>query len=180
MKTKEFKKFRTMSREVAGEIIRERGFLEYNNELDLRELSLENKTILDIGGGHGNFAKELAKNKTLFRNVKVFNVDPWPLVGENSIAAIAQRLPFKDNSFDIIVSLYAVPMYLEDMKDAGVFLLEIFRVLKRGGQARVAPFSKGYRPQLTEAIERISKKNSEYRIDYDFRQNGDLLILRKI
>lgn len=56
------------------------------------------------------------------------------------VAAIAQMLPFADNSFDMVVSHRAVPLYLpnSDTQYRAVFS-EALRVLKRNGVAVFAP-----------------------------------------
>jgi SAM-dependent methyltransferase len=61
---------------------------------------------------------------------------------DTTIAANAQNLPFADEAFDSVVSLFAVPYYLEARKlDYLRAMLEVFRVLKPGGVFITGPIT---------------------------------------
>lgn len=115
--------------------------------------NLENKKILDIGGGIGIISSEISRNncrinldldfKDLRTCVKVTDSDI------NSICSSMIRIPFSDNSFDVVISS-SVLQYakLEDMKQDKMktnniihtyptveeSVKEIFRVLKPKGK----------------------------------------------
>ncbi|MBI2798484.1 class I SAM-dependent methyltransferase [Candidatus Saccharibacteria bacterium] len=60
---------------------------------------------------------------------------PWT---KNSVAGLAQELPFKAESFDTIVASASAPGYL-DPRDYDIFLKETNRVLRPGGKAYLFP-----------------------------------------
>jgi ubiquinone/menaquinone biosynthesis C-methylase UbiE len=114
----------------------------------LRELGLDfeylkGKTILDVGAGPA-FIAEAAKNK----GIKVISIDIDPekwkkLEGELPdvpyIKASAEKLPFKDETFDIVIS-HAGPFNNTDSKDLIFdYINEAKRVLKNGGELRFGP-----------------------------------------
>lgn len=113
--------------------------------------------VLDLGSGvSGTFAKEAKE-----RGIEIFSLSPEfvnPEVverleneigygavvkkGEQSIAGLAQELPYKNSSFDSVLSVWAVPahlpmgyLYYESA------LLEILRVLKPGRKAFLSQIS---------------------------------------
>src|SRR3989344_1864596 len=60
-------------------------------------ISLQNKTILDVGGANGEFCKFLSEN----RNCKPINVEPFPkkIIWSDTIKAPADAMPFQGNTF---------------------------------------------------------------------------------
>lgn len=99
---------------------------------------------LDVGGGAGHLAIELARRSGL--TVTVLDIDPEAiaLARRNieaadltdrieAVEADAAQMPFPDSSFDLIVSRGSFPFW-ED-KVAG--FREVYRVLKPGGIALV-------------------------------------------
>ena len=114
---------------------------EYTHEIDSRTKMLynhiKNKTVLNIGSGTGSdtfplahkaqeiigidFSKEMIKQANLknkHKNVKF-------------IEANINKMPFRDNTFDIAYSISTL-YYIKDLPKA---LKEIHRVLKPGGKA---------------------------------------------
>lgn len=94
------------------------------------------ENILDIGCGTGYFAHLL---KTMYPNANVFGVDISEralTIGRKKYKNISLlnadaevKLPFKNNTFDLVIS----GEYIEHIKDVDTNLLEINRVLKKGG-----------------------------------------------
>lgn len=152
-----------LRRETMGRIMSDREFKEYIGELGLDIEGLRGKTVLDLGAGETEkFARgaieqginvvsvspmfqEEANREILKEQVPGF-WEKWKarfrekLATKDSVAALAQELPFKDNSFDAIVSLYGIPHHLPD--DRGEVYKaygEIIRVLKSGGTAYLSP-----------------------------------------
>ncbi|HHW44329.1 methyltransferase domain-containing protein [Desulfofundulus thermobenzoicus] len=95
-------------------------------------------SVLDIGCGTGNYSLELAR-----RGLKVTGLDisPGMLAKAAARAQVeglpvefvlgdAGQLPFRDNSFDGVISVSA----LEFMPDPGAALREVYRVLKPCGR----------------------------------------------
>ncbi len=56
----------------------------------------------------------------------------------SNVAAIAQEIPFADNSFDMVVSFACVPQYIP-VDDYSKVLHEMLRVTKQGGSIHLAP-----------------------------------------
>ena len=128
----------------------DRSFDEY---LDLLGITAGNLggLVMDIGTGKSElFAREAQK-----KGIDVVSVSP--MLSEEqarrsssqamkedvsykrkAVAALAQVLPFKDNCFDSIVSVFSIPHYL-DPDDLSIVFKEILRVLKPGGKAFLSP-----------------------------------------
>jgi SAM-dependent methyltransferase len=112
------------------------------------------KTILDLGAGRtALFGREAAEH-----GITVFSINPnwrddyyttctgapelWQGDGK-VVAGIAQELPFRDESFDGIVSLWGIPTYLPGTKGEYTrAFTEINRVLKPEGVAIMYPLSR--------------------------------------
>ena len=60
---------------------------------------------------------------------------------EGAVASLAPELPFKSNSFDLLVDIYGPGMYLQlnDPEEIIRYMKEIYRVLKPAGTARIFP-----------------------------------------
>lgn len=112
------------------------------------------RTVLDLGAGtEATFATQAAEH-----GLRVISVNPnWQdatyrqvtEVGRNwhgdgrSVAAVAQELPFADESFDAVISLWGVPAYLPGTKaEYRRAFQEIHRVLKPTGVGIMFPISR--------------------------------------
>lgn len=101
--------------------------------------------ILDLGSGIGNFVVACRK-----RGLRAFGVEP-DRIGQGSTltslriaaqrwdnspfaAAVGEQLPFRDDSFDLIV----LDQVIEHVRDQRRVLGEAFRVLKPGGALYIA------------------------------------------
>ncbi|MHA2366718.1 MAG: class I SAM-dependent methyltransferase [Candidatus Hodarchaeales archaeon] len=99
-------------------------------------------TILDLGSGMGFPLIELAKR--FGSNSKVYGIDPWKaginrikqkiatfkLDNAQIIEGVAEKLPFEDRYFDLIVSNNG----LNNVQDKNKSFLECYRVAKPGAQ----------------------------------------------
>ena len=56
------------------------------------------------------------------------------------------KLPFKNESFDFVVSILAIPFYINSLPEFKTIIEEIERVLKENGEARLWPLSKAEGP----------------------------------
>ena len=121
----------------------ERVFQEYFEDLELTPEDFR-KRILDIGAGSAQFAK-YAKDHGI--SDQIYSVDPIQdmLEKEKSVKAIAEQLPFADQSFDMVVSDSAIPnIYIdpeafdEVRKKVLDSFTEMARVLRPGGEIRLA------------------------------------------
>ncbi len=121
------------------------GFYDYLYSLGISEGDLRG-TVLDIGSGKDeHFSKVAAArgrrgvislNPTLVTTVQRERVKSSLDAGidwqRRSVAALAQNLPFRDESFDTIVSHYAVPLWIMGEETIVTVLKEVVRVLKPG------------------------------------------------
>ncbi len=72
--------------------------------------------------------------------------------GQPMVAGSAEALPFKDKSFDMVVSSYAIPVIMEDSPERiQKAIQEIGRVLKINGAAHLGPLSNELR-DFVEAL----------------------------
>ncbi|MDO8601266.1 MAG: class I SAM-dependent methyltransferase [bacterium] len=131
------------------------------------------KKILDVGAGSAKFAK-WAKEHGVSK--EIYSLDPVKenlAEKEKSVVAISEALPFKDESFDLIISNAAIPNMhigndLETVRGK-VFnsLNEMVRVVKSGGEIRLGRvlIGKKYSPQrnlsssIQEVLDTLNKKS---------------------
>jgi len=124
----------------------ERKLPKYLEWLNLTPEDLKDKKILDVGSGVGHFAAE-AKN---FGAKDVISLDPGFKLERNrekakkigagtAIAARADALPFRDESFDLILNNFSVPMWSESPSEMEETFREELRTLRPGGEIRLAP-----------------------------------------
>lgn len=132
----------------------------YFRDLELRDDLLQDKVVLDLGSAD-HFFDEYCKQKY---NADVVAVDIFEdELGKNhplGVVADAKVLPFKDESFDMVVSHASMPHVLvpqgdkvkilvkfegelkaKVMNDVLELFRESYRVLKPGGQIRMSTFS---------------------------------------
>lgn len=152
------KNWREWSPETSDRQGRERDLEDYEGYLGFKRENLNGKTILDLGSGETElFLREL-KNSGIDANVISLNPDysierfrktmeKIPNWQKKSVAAIGQELPFKDEIFDQIFALYSITIFSNPNPQFGNpeaarhWMSEIIRVLKPGGEARLAPIS---------------------------------------
>jgi ubiquinone/menaquinone biosynthesis C-methylase UbiE len=93
--------------------------------------------ILDLGCGTGMFLKELAERGEIVVGVdsavEMLSIARKRASGASLVCADADHLPFKDRSFDVVVSV----TLLQNVPEPVVTMKEIARVLKSGGIAIV-------------------------------------------
>lgn len=97
--------------------------------------------VVDLGCGYGRLSKPLLEN---YKNFKIYGID----VSKNyvnlynrdlkprgkALVGDIKRLPFKDNSIDIVFMVTTL-MYLTEKNDRKMALNEIIRVLKPSGRS---------------------------------------------
>ncbi len=121
----------------------DRSLQQYLSILQLSLAQLQNKKILDLGSGPDcRLAKELQQ---LVPSARVTSFDACFLADDsvtaNAVGGYFGALPFDDHSFDIVLSVFACPLYCEGEELVSLALCEICRVLSRGGSARLAPLA---------------------------------------
>jgi len=137
---------------------RERGLEMYEGYLGIKREALEGKTILNVGTGEREeFETELAEAGI---HSKVYSVNPDlsqpedrqrllnnPQWNRNTVASVAQALPFKDKYFDYVLAMFSVSVFLhpgENLEGAKLWASESARVLKRGGEIIICPLYKNF------------------------------------
>ena len=105
--------------------------------MNIRDVSLENKQVLEVGSGRGGGASWIAKTMKPssligldFSREAVSLCNKW-YEQENLDfrEGNAQDLPFQKNSFDVVYNVESSHCY----GDMSKFVSEVFRVLKKGG-----------------------------------------------
>lgn len=95
---------------------------EWGEDSDISKLIKENNLILNIGAGYRMAAKRYFSLSNVI-NTEVFNYPTTDIVCDGD------NLPFKDNSFDVVLSIAV----LEHVKNPWIHANEMIRVLKPGG-----------------------------------------------
>lgn len=151
-------------------------FLEPDKEIgEIKKLFQKHnvKKILDLGCGSGRHTVYFAKNNFDLYGFDIAEagiklVEEW-LKKENlkanlKIGSIYERLPYKDNFFDAIISTRAI--HHERIEKIRKAIREIERVLKPGGlifiTVRKRKFSKLY--PVHSVIEKYGKQKSKYEV----------------
>ncbi|TSC53450.1 MAG: transcriptional regulator, MerR family [Parcubacteria group bacterium LiPW_39] len=128
-----------------NEIFKEKGlvFLEPKKEIiKVAEIFIRNgvKKVLDLGCGSGRHVVYLAK-----KGFEIYGFDiaeegihlakSWlrkeGLKANFSVGSIYERMPFKDNFFDAVISTHSI--HHGRIKDVRKAIREVYRVLKQGG-----------------------------------------------
>ena len=106
-------------------------FEQYCGALGLSEEDLKG-SVLDVGAGHGEFTKYLREN---LGNKNAYGVEIYlPKVkAEGVVVGDGYKLPFKDESFDLVITKDFMPMFVSDQGGYDV-LNELIRVMKPGGK----------------------------------------------
>lgn len=130
---------------------------DYLLKFRLKKEDLQGKNILDLGSGP--LARVAQEVKSLnIKGAKVISLDSSfkapPRDSANDaldffrdteqrtvdrVEGIFTKLPFNDESFDMIFSRGAMPLYLHDPEQIKEAFDEVIRVLKKGGTAYVSP-----------------------------------------
>lgn len=123
--------------------------------------------VLDVAGGTGDLAIKFAKQVGASGHVWLTDINAEMLsVGRDRVIdkgilnnvdvalADAQKLPFADNTFDLVT----IGFGLRNVTDKDEALRSMFRVLKPGGQLIVLEFSKPVIPLLGKLYDEYSFK----------------------
>jgi ubiquinone/menaquinone biosynthesis C-methylase UbiE len=124
-----------------------------------REDILSNPTVLDIGGGMGEFSRQVNS-----QGVRCVNLDVKNLAVDrpaNPVRGQAYRMPFVDARFDIIhgCGVFDSNMYRHDFPK---LIQEIARVLKAKGILSVYDFTPPPAEELEKLFRRLSAEDKEY------------------
>tara|TARA_B000000477_G_scaffold120429_1_gene121877 strand:+ start:156 stop:995 length:840 start_codon:yes stop_codon:yes gene_type:complete len=105
--------------------------------MNIRDVDLNNKQVLEVGSGRGGGASWIAKSKSPSSLIGVdFSKEAVTLCNDwyeqenlNFIVGNAQDLPFDADSFDIVYNVESSHCY----GDINKFVSEVFRVLRKDG-----------------------------------------------
>jgi len=93
-----------------------------------------------------------------------FSSEPWRAVRGHGVGADARRLPYRDNAFDNVVSIYNLE-HIDDLQ--GVFA-EVSRVLRPGGKFLIAlPCEGGLMWNVGRELTTRRAFQKQYGINYD-------------
>ena len=103
----------------------------------LKEVT-KDKVVLDLGCGTGKYSSLLLKNTKklvgIDKSENQLQLAKQKLPKENLICCDASNLPFKDNTFDTVISCWCVGT-IQNLDIQKKVISEIKRVLKNGGNA---------------------------------------------
>lgn len=181
--------------------ITDSSFKAYKELLNISEEKLKKKVILNLGSGMRQKFEEEARSKgieiislspDLSKRKYRESINPEALErfldSENrSVSGIGQELPFKDASFDFILSLYSVPYYLDrpvQKDELSLILEEIVRVLKIGGEARIYPIEKSMLDEVRDALQIFDEREVVVRFEEsqsqdDLEEENLILVIHK-
>ncbi len=129
-----------------------------------RALARSPKKALDVGCGEGRFCRMLKPH-----GIEVTGIDPTPALIAAARArdpeciyleAAAERLPFDDNAFDLVVSYLS----LIDIPDMQAAITEMARVLTPGGTVLIANLN-GFNTAGSGWVKRAAGEHLNFPID---------------
>lgn len=151
MEEAEENKYKDLSEEEIGKLNSINEFQEYDDDFRFSSEDLS-KSILDVGASSGDFVRFLREE---VGNKNAFGVELHPMWlpkdPSGMIIANGLKLPFADESFEIVTARNFVSMF--DRKRMSITLLrELLRVTKHGGKVMFT----------TITPEQLRKENNAY------------------
>ncbi|RLA07320.1 MAG: malonyl-[acyl-carrier protein] O-methyltransferase BioC [Gammaproteobacteria bacterium] len=130
------------------------------------------KTILDLGAGDGSLSKILQQQypKSVIYNLDLAQKSLFFHKCKNSICADAHYLPFKKNSFDLIVSGFML-QWCDNLPQV---FQEIYNSLKKDGLFMFSTFGTRTLEELRYAWDMVDK-DVHINIFFDIEHYGNLL-----
>ncbi len=143
----------------------------YNIQIEIKKLSerynFEGMNILDAGCGENKLKDKFPRANFIGIDMGVGDKS-WNY-GKIDIQGDLKQLPFKDNSFDLVISIVT----LEHIDNPLVALKEISRILKKGGKLfLIIPFMWEYHQipndffRFTKSGAKVLLKESKLKIEY--------------
>lgn len=154
-------------------------YVEYARNLGINYKDFIDESVLDIGSGSGQFKNALEKMDV--KDTKIVNLDEgtfWKK--EMDVVGMAETLPFKNESFNIVLAHCSVPIMDVSTKKhpelIPVMLREALRVVKVGGRIKIYPIG-SYREDEVE----VNRRNAEMfrkileELGYIYEENPKLI-----
>ena len=133
------------------------------SSIEKRALKYAKGKILDVGCGTGRLSVRLdkmgAQITALDISPKILNILKIKNPKIKTVIADAEKLPFADNSFDIVVSAFLI-VHLQNPK---IFFAEAYRVLKPEGKFILTNINQKKSPELKTKKGLISIKSYYHR-----------------
>lgn len=126
---------------------------------------LQDKTTLDVGAGKSDLSKEAASRGIDAKIIAVdMKLEALLEQSGDAVQASGENLPFADNSFDNVLATYSMPFWSNSADKAVHFLDETVRVVKPGGEIRIAPIASAQeRPAIDSTTGRVfNPRGGEY------------------
>jgi ubiquinone/menaquinone biosynthesis C-methylase UbiE len=183
-------------RETITESASDGGLGSYEHDLGFNRHDLEGKKVMDLGTGQSDRLARDLKDAEI--NAVVIGVSPdlqrdsnrrlvnyyAPGWQRKAVAAIAQQLPFTDESFDVVLAAYSVINYASNSpRDVEAWVSEVARVLKLGGEARLGP-TYGGRSTFGENFQDLIETAKKYGLDFTTyphtKEYGSHMVLKKV
>ncbi|AXV40953.1 bifunctional 2-polyprenyl-6-hydroxyphenol methylase/3-demethylubiquinol 3-O-methyltransferase UbiG [Methanobacterium sp. BAmetb5] len=135
-------------------------YLRHLSAYNFTERYVSNKKVLEIGCGNGYGTYNIAEYA---KNIKAIDMSPeniayckdqYPKENIDYIVANGKKLPFKENSFDLVISFQVIEHL--NTQDVNQYLKEVKRVLNKEGKfivstpnkkLRLLPFQKPWNPE---------------------------------
>ena len=158
--------------EAKATLFNNRSFEKYASRFGYegKEHELADNVILDIGSGSSSFSEGAQKHGAKVVSLDFGYAKHPPVDIKNSVAALAQELPFADESFDEVISLWCVSPWIKTGVDET--LREMMRVAKKGGTVRINTIRI---PDPDDAL--YSVENAEIASAFSFPQKGEVTIV---
>ncbi len=136
------------------------------------------KTVLEVGTGFGVNLKLL---KQAFKGAEIVTLDPRPVEveGAHFVQGVAESLPFRDESFDLVATATTMH-HVTEVEEA---LKEFKRVLKCRGRVVIMDWTPGskYNPHDPEVVRRSADQVFSlfdmYFLTIDLRDEDDFYVI---
>lgn len=170
-------------------------FQKYVESLELTPADFE-KQILDIGSNTSQFAK-YAKEHHISEAIYSVDIRPVSLEREKSVVGSAETLPFQNESFDLVVSLSAIPNIYIGAEFSGrreqviqQAIEEMIRVVRKGGEIRLGNirlekdredgYIQNYITAVHTALDQLRKREDIIISMQKISPDEDLLCIQKV
>lgn len=152
--------------EINREIDSYLSYLKENFDSYLEDLPLTNddlkKPILDVGAGSGGFisyVREVLGNDSAYAvDITDKNNKDEAIISDGFIIADGFNLPFRDETFDTVISNHYLTLFIKDIKKSIPAITELIRVAKPGGKVIL-------NIHTPDNVRRLIKEEEDYSVE---------------